>query len=209
MKEPIPIVFLIDDDRSVCRAIQRLVKSLSLRVEVFRSAREFLFAKRPQVPSCLVREVRLHGISNAEFQRSLERAEIHIPTIFIAAHGDIRTAVRAMKSGAVEFLPKPFSDQELVEAIQSALERDRAERALETEVDALRKRLESLTPRELQVVTLVVSGMPNKLIGDQIGISENTVKVHRSRAMCKVHATSLPDLVRIFETIVAHARRAA
>jgi FixJ family two-component response regulator len=114
-----------------------------------------------------------------------------------------------MKAGAVEFLPKPFRDQELVEAIQSALARDRAERQLGVKVGALRKRLESLTPRELQVVTLVVSGMPNKLIGDQIGISENTVKVHRSRAMSKVHATSLPDLVRIFETIVAHARRAA
>jgi RNA polymerase sigma factor (sigma-70 family) len=139
----------------------------------------------------------------------LGQAEINIPTIYIAAHDDIRTAVRAMKSGAVEFLPKPFRDQELVEAIQSALARDRAERQLQIEVEALRKRLESLTPRELQVVTLVVSGMPNKLIGDQIGISENTVKAHRGRAMSKVHATSLPDLVRIFETIVTHARRAA
>jgi RNA polymerase sigma factor (sigma-70 family) len=209
MKKSIPIVFVIDDDRSVCRAIQRLVKSLGLQVEIFSSAREFLFSKRPQAPSCLIREVRLRGISNADFQRDLGQAEINIPTIYIAAHDDIRTAVRAMKSGAVEFLPKPFRDQELVEAIQSALARDRAERQLQIEVEALRKRLESLTPRELQVVTLVVSGMPNKLIGDQIGISENTVKAHRGRAMSKVHATSLPDLVRIFETIVTHARRAA
>ena len=209
MKESIPIVFVIDDDGSVRRAIQHLVKSLGLRVEVFHSAKEFLLSKRPQAPSCLVREVRLRGTSHADFQRNLRRVNINLPTIFIAAHGDIRTAVRAMKAGAVEFLPKPFRDQELVEAIQSALARDRAERQLGVKVGALRKRLESLTPRELQVVTLVVSGMPNKLIGDQIGISENTVKVHRSRAMSNVHATSLPDLVRIFETIVTHARRAA
>jgi RNA polymerase sigma factor (sigma-70 family) len=209
MKAPIPVVFVIDDDRSVRRAIQRLVKSLGLRVEVFSSAQEFLASKRPQSPSCLVREVRLRGTSHADFQRNLTRVNSNIPTIYIAAHGDIRTAVHAMKSGAVEFLPKPFRDQDLVEAIQAALERDRAERELEVEVGALRKRLESLTPRELQVVTLVVSGMPNKLVGDQIGISENTVKAHRSRAMSKVHATSLPDLVRIFETIITYARRAA
>jgi RNA polymerase sigma factor (sigma-70 family) len=209
MKEPIPIVFVIDDDRSVRRAIQRLVKSVGLRVEVFSSAQEFLASRRPPAPSCLVREVRLRGTGEADFQRNLRQANINIPTIYIAAHGDIRTAVRVMKSGAVEFLPKPFRDQELVEAIQSALKRDRAERELEIEVESLRKRLESLTPRELQVVTMVVSGMPNKLIGDQIGISENTVKAHRSRAMSKVHATSLPDLVRIFETIITYARRAA
>jgi RNA polymerase sigma factor (sigma-70 family) len=209
MKAPIPIVFVIDDDRSVRRAIQRLVKSVGLRVEVFSSAQEFLASTRPLAPSCLVREVRLRGTSEADFQRNLRQANINIPTIYIAAHGDIRTAVRVMKSGAVEFLPKPFRDQELVEAIQSALKRDRAERELEIEVEALRKSLESLTPRELQVVTMVVSGMPNKLIGDQIGISENTVKAHRSRAMSKVHATSLPDLVRIFETIITYARRAA
>jgi RNA polymerase sigma factor (sigma-70 family) len=201
MTGPAPIVFVIDDDASVRRAIKRLVESVGLRVGLFGSAQEFLQAKRPDLPSCLVLDVRLPGISGLDFQQELTKTDVLIPIIFITAHGDIAMTVRAMKAGAVEFLTKPFRDQDLLDAIQIALERDRGRRQREAEIAALRKRFELLTLREREVVAMVVSGMPNKQIAAKIGTAENTVKVHRSRAMEKIQAQSLADLVRIVERI--------
>jgi RNA polymerase sigma factor (sigma-70 family) len=198
---------VVDDDPSVCRAIKRLVESVGLHVEVFGSAQEFLSSKPPDAPSCLVLDVRLRGISGLDFQRELAEANIHLPIIFITAHGDIPMTVRAMKAGAVEFLTKPFRDQDLLDAIQVALERDRARRQQEAGLVALRKRFESLTPREREVVTMVVSGMPNKQIAAEIGITENTVKTHRSRAIEKMQAQSLADLVKIVERLKIPAHK--
>jgi RNA polymerase sigma factor (sigma-70 family) len=201
MTGPAPIVFVIDDDASVRRAIKRLAESVGLRVGLFGSAQEFLQAKRPDLPSCLVLDVRLPGISGLDFQQELTKTDVLIPIIFITAHGDIAMTVRAMKAGAVEFLTKPFRDQDLLDAIQIALERDRGRRQREAEIAALRKRFELLTLREREVAAMVVSGMPNKQIAAKIGTAENTVKVHRSRAMEKIQAQSLADLVRIVERI--------
>jgi RNA polymerase sigma factor (sigma-70 family) len=174
---------------------------VGLEVELFGSAQEFLASKRPNVPSCLVLDIRLPGISGLNLQRQLAKANIHIPIIFITAHGDIPMTVRAMKAGALEFLTKPFRDQDLLDAIQLALERDRGRRQQEAELAALRERFELLSPRERQVVALVVSGMLNKQIAAQIGTAENTVKVHRSRAMEKMQAQSLADLVKMVERL--------
>ena len=208
MTETAPIVFVVDDDPSVRRALKRLVGSMGLQVEVFGSAQEFLQGKRPDVPSCLVLDIRLPGIGGLDFQRQLADAKIHIPIIFITAHGDIPMTVRAMKSGAVEFLTKPFRDQDLLDAIHVALERDRTKRQQEAEIAILRKRLESLTPREREVLPLVVSGFLNKQIAGEIGTSETTVKVHRSQLMRKMGADSLADLVRLAEKIGIHHKRA-
>ena len=197
MSNVAPVVFVVDDDPSVRRAIQRLVESVGLQVELFGSAQEFLRSERPDAPSCLVLDIRLPGISGLDFQRQLAEANIHIPIIFITAHGDIPMTVRAMKAGAVEFLTKPFRDQDLLDAIQIALERDRTRRVQETEVAKLRERYESLTPREREVMPLVVSGLLNKQIAAEIGASEATVKVHRSQLMRKMGAESLADLVRM------------
>jgi len=199
MTEPTPIVFVVDDDPSVRRAIKRLVGSVGLEVELFGSAQEFLRSKRPDAPSCLVLDIRLPGVSGLDFQRELAQANIHIPIIFITAHGDIPMTVRAMKAGAVEFLTKPFRDQDLLDAIQIALERDRARRRQEAEIAVLRERFESLTPREREVLPLVVSGLLNKQIAAEIGTSETTVKVHRGQLMRKMGADSLADLVRMAE----------
>jgi RNA polymerase sigma factor (sigma-70 family) len=201
MSEPEPIVFVVDDDPSVRRAIERLIGCVGLRVGVFGSAQEFLASKRPNVPSCLVLDIRLPGISGLNLQRHLAKADIHIPIIFITAHGDIRMTVRAMKAGALEFLTKPFRDQDLLDAIQLALERDRGRRQQEAELAALYERFELLSPREREVVALVVSGMLNKQIAARIGTAENTVKVHRSRAMEKLQAQSLADLVKMVERL--------
>jgi FixJ family two-component response regulator len=199
MSEAAPVVFVVDDDPSVRRAIKRLVESVGLRAELFGSAQEFLRSERPDAASCLVLDIRLPGISGLDFQRELAKAAIHIPIVFITAHGDIPMTVRAMKAGAVEFLTKPFRDQDLLDAIQQGLERDRTRRAQEAEIATLRERFEALTPREREVLPWVVSGLPNKQIADAVGASEATIKVHRSQLMRKMGAASLADLVRMTE----------
>lgn len=196
-----PIVFVVDDDPAVRRSIKHLVESAGLRVELFGSAEEFLGSERPSVPSCLVLDIRLPGIGGLDLQRELAEANIQIPIIFITAHGDIPMTVRAMKAGAVDFFPKPFRHQDLLDAIQQALGRDRATRALEAEIAKLRERFESLTSGERKVLPLVVSGRPNKQIASEIGTSEATVKVHRSQLMKKMGADSLPELVRMAEKV--------
>ena len=201
MNEPAPVVFVVDDDPSVRRAIKRLVGAVGLQVELFASPQELLLAKRPDSPSCLVLDVRLPGMSGLDFQKELAEADISIPIIFVTAHADIPMTVRAMKTGAVEFLTKPFRDQELLDAIHLALDRDRARRQRQAEIAALRERFETLTPREREVDVRVVSGMLNKQIAAEIGTAENTVKVHRSRVMEKMQAQSLADLVKMLERL--------
>ena len=201
MNEITPLVFVVDDDPSVRRAIKRLVGSVGLQVELLESARDFLQAKRPDVPSCLVLDIRLRTTSGLDLQRELTKANIPVPVIFITAHGDIPMTVRAMKAGAVEFLTKPFRDQDLLDAIQIALKKDRARREREAEIAGVRERFESLTPREREVVALVVAGMLNKQIAAELGTAENTVKVHRSRAMGKMQAQSLADLVKMIDRL--------
>ena len=207
MSEPASIVFVVDDDPSVRRAIQRLVESVGLPVKLFGSAADFMNSGHPDVPSCLVLDIRLPGISGLDFQRELAIAQNEIPTIFITAHGDIPMTVRAMKAGAVEFLTKPFRDQDLLDAIQIALERDRARSQRQADIAILQERLESLTPREREVLPLVVSGLPNKQVAAEIGTTEATIKVHRSQLMKKMGADSLPELVRMAEKIGIHGSK--
>ncbi len=197
-------VFVLDGDVTIRDALRLLIRSIGLNVECFGSPIEFLQRMQPDVPGCLVLDVRLPGKSGLDLQRELAESNIAIPIIFITAHGDIPLAVRAMKAGAVEFLTKPFRDQDVLDAIQVALERDRAWRQRQTETNMLRRRFESLTPRERQVFPLVISGLPNKQVAAEIGATEGTVKVHRSQLMKKMGADSLPDLVRMAEKIGAH-----
>jgi RNA polymerase sigma factor (sigma-70 family) len=197
MNESQSTVFVVDDDAAVREALRALIDSVGLRVELFGSAGEFLQRKLPHLPSCLILDVRLPGKSGFDLQRELAEANIGIPIIFITGYGDIPMSVRAMKAGAVEFLAKPFRDQDLLDVIQLALERDRATRQREAEIATLRDCFESLTPREREVLPWVVSGLLNKQIADAIGTSEATVKVHRSQLMRKMGAKSLADLVRM------------
>jgi RNA polymerase sigma factor (sigma-70 family) len=196
-----PIVFVVDDDPSVRSSLKFLLSTVGLQVESFASADAFLQKKAPDAASCLVLDVRLPGLSGLDFQRELAAKNTRIPIIFLTGHGDIPMSVRAMKAGAVEFLTKPFRDQDLLDAVRIALERDRARREQDKEVMILQQRFDSLTSREQEVISMVVSGMLNKQIADQLGTAESTVKVQRSRAIEKMHAESLVDLIRMIEKL--------
>ena len=196
-----PIVFVVDDDPSIRSSLKFLMSSVGLQVEGFESADALLKRNLPDAPSCLVLDVRLRGLSGLDFQRQLAARNCHIPIIFITGHGDIPMSVRAMKAGAVEFLTKPFRDQDLLDAVRIALEKDRERRERKKEVSDLKERYNSLTPREQEVISMVVSGMLNKQIADQLATAENTVKVHRSRAMEKMHAQSVAELVKMIDKL--------
>jgi FixJ family two-component response regulator len=196
------IVFVVDDDASLRQALTSLLQSVGLRVEAFGSAADFLKNKLPDDDAaCLVLDVRLPGVSGLDFQAELAKANIHIPIIFITGHGDIPMTVRAMKAGAVEFLTKPFRDQDLLDAVQTALERDRARRVQDKAAREVRARFEALTPREQEVIGLVTAGLMNKQIAAELGVSEITVKVHRGNVMKKMGARSLAELVRMADTL--------
>ena len=201
MAEPTANVFVVEDDASVRRALGALVRLAGLRVQTFPSAQEFLAFLRPDVPSCLVLDVQLPGLSGLDLQEELAKADVQIPIIFLTGHGDIPMSVRAMKAGALEFLTKPFDDRDLLQAIHEAIKRDRVARRERTNVRTLNDRYNSLTPREREVMKWVVSGLLNKQIAAELGISEIMIKVHRGQVMQKMQAESLADLVRMSEKL--------
>jgi len=201
MTEPNGLVFVVDDDASLRESLKDLLCSMGLRVETSASAHEFLQSKRPDVPSCIVLDVRLKGLSGLDLQKRLIEGGIEIPIIFITGHGDIPMAVQAMKAGALEFLRKPFRDQELLDAVQQALERDRKAREQRADIAELRSRFDSLTPREREVMALVAAGLLNKQVAGELGTSEASVKVHRQHVMEKIGAGSLAELVRIADKL--------
>jgi FixJ family two-component response regulator len=197
MTETDATVFVVADDAPMRESLKNLIRSVGLRAELFTSAQEFLRSKRPDLPSCLVLDVRLPGLSGLDLQRRTTEAGVEIPIIFITGHGDIPMSVRAMKAGAVEFLTKPFRDQDLLDAIQQALERDRKARDQRAAIEELRSRFASLTPREREVMARVVAGLLNKQIAAEPGTSETTIKIQRHQVMVKMGAGSLPELVRM------------
>jgi FixJ family two-component response regulator len=199
--ETAPIVFIVDDDLSVRRTTERLVRTAGFNVQAFPSAREFLKNPRPGGPACLILDVRMPGLDGMQLQRELTQSGINIPIIFITGHGDIPMSVRAMKAGAVEFLTKPFRSQSLLEAIRSAIERDRSAYKERSESEALRERYEQLTAREREVMTLVVTGMLNKQVAGELATTERTIKFHRANIMQKMQVESLADLVRVAEKL--------
>jgi len=196
-----PVVFVVDDDQSMRGALQDLVASVGLEPRVFATPREFLQAGRADVPSCLVLDVRLPGLSGLAFQEELARAGVRVPIIFITGHGDIPMSVRAIKAGAIEFLSKPFREQELLDAIHAGIERDRAQRRVAAAVADLEQRFATLTERERQIMPLVIAGQASKRIASELGVAEATVKVHRAQIMHKMGAKSLPELVRMGDTL--------
>ena len=201
MSEASPTVFVVDDDAAVCRALSRLISSVALQARTFTSAREFLNTAHPERPCCLVLDVRLPDLNGLDLQAKLAQTDCNMPIIFITGHGDIPMSVRAMKAGAIEFLSKPFKDQDLLDAIQQAIERDKLATKDRAELSELRSRYVSLTPREAEVLPLLASGLANKAVAARLGTTEKTIKVHRAHVMQKMKASSFADLVRIAQRL--------
>lgn len=201
MSQASPTVFVVDDDAAVCRALSRLISSVALQARTYTSAREFLNTAHPERPCCLVLDVRLPDLNGLDLQAKLAQTDCNMPIIFITGHGDIPMSVRAMKAGAIEFLSKPFKDQDLLDAIQQAIERDKLATKERAELSELRSRYVSLTPREAEVLPLLVSGLANKAVAARLGTTEKTIKVHRAHVMQKMKASSFADLVRIAQRL--------
>jgi len=206
MTDPDPVVFIVDDDLSVRRSTERLIRSAGFKVLTFTSAREFLASPRPEGPACLVLDVRMPGLSGMDLQRELVQSGIHIPIISITGHGDIPMSVRAMKAGAVKFLTKPFRSRSLLDAVRAAIERDQSAHKARSETGELRERYEQLTPREREVMALVVAGQVNKQAASELSTTERTIKFHRAHIMQKMGAESLADLVRMAEKLAVSSQ---